>query len=70
MLSGSKTESGRPGKRVVRRKSCGGVDEVAVGRRHVRQRDVPVGLFFVANHGEHLGQYMLTRSTPALVRGW
>ena len=41
---------------LVGRKSCCSVGEVVAGRRHFRQQHLPVGLFFVANHREHLGE--------------
>ena len=47
----------------------GGVDGIVVGRRNVWQQHVPIGLLFVSDHGEHLGQDMVGAIDAAVGAG-
>ena len=54
---------------LVGRKPCGGVYGVVVGRGDVQQQHVPIGLLFVAEHGEHLGQGVVDALDAAVGAG-
>ena len=53
----------------VGRKPGAGVDGIIVGRRNVWQQHVPIGLLFVSDHGEHLGQDMVDALDAAVGAG-
>ena len=44
-------------------------DGIVVGRRNVWQQPVPIGLLFVSDHGEHLGQDVVDALDAAVGAG-
>ena len=53
----------------VGHKPCSGVHGIVVGRRHVWQQRVPVGLLFVFDHRYHLGHHMVDALDAAVGAG-
>ena len=51
------------------RKPGGGVDGIVVGRRNVWQQHVSIGLLFVSDNGEHLGQDVVDALDAAVGAG-